>query len=89
MTPEFTTGTDALVRLNMRTGRYFLQEYLDWLGALFTLEREYPGWFVAHMLTFTVGSSNGRQRISSAAGVTADHGRKVPQETQKRGLDER
>jgi hypothetical protein len=45
---DFSTFADALIRLNMRTGGYLLQEDLDWLCAGFTFEGQETGWFGWH-----------------------------------------
>lgn len=43
---DFTTGANALVRLNMRTGRNSLQENLDWFCTLFAFEGQDTGGLV-------------------------------------------
>ena len=45
---EFTALADALVGLDVRTCRYFLQKYLDRLRAILTLEGERSGWLIDH-----------------------------------------
>jgi len=48
MAEHFTTFANALIRLDMGAGRYFLQEYLDWLSTGFAFEGEETGWFGWH-----------------------------------------
>jgi hypothetical protein len=48
MPHDFTAFADALVGLDMGTGGYFLQEYLDWLGAGPAFEGQKTGWFGWH-----------------------------------------
>ena len=45
MTFHFAASADALVRLDMRTGGYFLQENFDRFRALGALESEDASWF--------------------------------------------
>lgn len=41
---HFAALANALIRLDVRACRHFLQEDLDWLGALLALEREDTRW---------------------------------------------
>jgi hypothetical protein len=49
VTRDFTAGAYALIRLDVRAGRDFLQKYLYRFRALLALERQYAGWFVSHV----------------------------------------
>ena len=42
---QFTAGAQALVRLDVRAGRYFLQVQGHWFVAFDTFERQGTGWF--------------------------------------------
>jgi hypothetical protein len=48
MPQHFTALADALVRLDMRAGRHFLQKHLDWLRARFAFEGKETGWLGWH-----------------------------------------
>ncbi len=50
MTQHFTAAADALIRLDMGTGGYFLQENLDGLRAFLAFELQGAGGLVAHFL---------------------------------------
>ncbi|MBC3919649.1 hypothetical protein H8L32_19380 [Undibacterium sp. CY18W] len=49
---DFTAVTNALVGLNVRAGRDFLQEDLDGFAAVFALEGQDAGGFVDHDANF-------------------------------------
>lgn len=42
---QFTASAQALVRLDVRTGRYFLQVQGHWFVAFDTFESQGAGWF--------------------------------------------
>ena len=48
MPHDFTAFADALVRLDVGTRGYFLQEDLDWLGAGLAFEGQETGWLGWH-----------------------------------------
>lgn len=45
---DFTAFANALVRLDMRAGRHFLQEDLDWFCAGLAFEGQETGWLGWH-----------------------------------------
>jgi hypothetical protein len=45
---HFAALADALIGLDMGTGRHFLQKYLDWLRTGFAFEGKETGWFGWH-----------------------------------------
>jgi hypothetical protein len=49
MTLEFTAIADALIRLDMRAGRNFLQLHLHRFATCCAFESQKTGWFVGHV----------------------------------------
>jgi hypothetical protein len=67
---DFAALADALVRLDMRAGRYFLQKNLDRLRTFDAFESEYAGRF--HNCPRSVGGAAGAAKgaiLSLAEGV--------------------